>query len=136
MERLFEGCNVTFFRGVTCLFFRIRLYLICRRILLYFRTLRRYNCLWIDDSKRLHPIILQYTTDCTVKDGQTEGNMWSFTRRFTVFCGMAGLRQYQVNFLPVACAVFYHTLLNIYVSFKFCRLCFLSHKSEAVIDLL
>lgn len=136
MERLFEGCNVTFFRGVTCLFFRIRLYLICRRILLYFRTLRRYNCLWIDDSKRLHPIILQYTTDCTVKDGQTEGNMWSFTRRFTVFCGMAGLRQYQVTFLPVAFAVGNHALPDVHVSFKFGSLCLLPDKTKTVIDLL
>ncbi len=62
--------------------------------------------------------------------------MWSFTWRFTAFYNTVKLRQYFVTFLPVACTVFYHTLLNIYVSFKFCRLCFLSHKSETVIDLL
>ena len=84
----------------------------------------------------LHPLILQYTADYTMKGGQTEGNMWSFTRRFTVFYNTVKLRQYFITSLPVAFAIGNHTFLDIHVHFKLVCLCLLSHKTKTVIDLL
>ena len=50
-----------------------------------------------------------------MKGGQTEGNTWYFTRRFTVFYNTVKLRQYFVAFLPVAFVIGNHTFLCIKV---------------------
>lgn len=82
------------------------------------------------------PLILQYMAYCTVKGGQTEGNLRSFTMRFTAFYNTVKLRQYFVTFLSVAFVIGNHTFLDIHVHFKLVCLCLLSHKTKTVIDLL